>query len=259
MLQRIYDLLKQGHPEAMELIYARYERSIFWIGKQTIDDEFVIENILQDTFLTLWQKRDSIERPEHIYFLLRYVMKKQCIYHYCRPKNDFQRKINSLEQYDNYQDYMHGHDPEKDDQHLIDHEEDQKTFNRIKSIFPLLSPERKHLIELCLTYGFNYKAIAEAMGTRITQISNDIKKAIEDIKIIIHKGKEFDHKPKLALSIKVEVEMTKEQQKVLKLRNEKQYSFASIAKELNLSQKEVHKEFMAAYKLMQLKHDQQSV
>jgi RNA polymerase sigma factor (sigma-70 family) len=255
MLQRIYDLLKQGDPQAMELIYTRYERNIFWIGKQTIDDEFVIENILQDTFLTLWQKRDTIERPKHIYFLLRYVMKKQCIYYYCRPRNDFHRKINSLEKYDNYQEYMHGHDPEQDNQHLIDHEEDQKTFNRIKSIFPLLSPERKHLIELCLTYGFQYKAIAQAMGTSITQTSNDIKNAIEDIKTIIHTG--GNHKPKLAMTIKVQGQMTEEQQKVLKLRNEKQYSFASIAKELNLTQKEVHREFMAAYKLMQLKHDQQ--
>lgn len=256
MLQRIYDLLKQGDPQAMKLIYDRYERSIFWIGKQTIDDEFVIESILQDTFLTLWQKRDTIERPEHMFFLLRYVMKKQCIYYYCRPKNDFYRKINSLEKYDNYQDNMHGHDPEQDDQHLMDHEEDQKTFNRIKSILPLLSPERKHLIELCLTYGFQYKAIAQAMGTSITQTSNDIKNAIEDIKTIIHTG--GNDQPKLAMTIKVQGQMTEEQQKVLKLRNEKQYSFATIAKELNLSQKEVHQEFMAAYKLMQLKHEQQS-
>ena len=51
--------------------------------------------------------------------------------------------------------------------------------------------------------------------------------------------------------------MTQEQERVLQLRTERQYSFAAIAMELNLSQKEVHQEFMAAYKLMQLKHEQQ--
>ena len=51
--------------------------------------------------------------------------------------------------------------------------------------------------------------------------------------------------------------MTAEQEKLLQLRNEKQYSFAAIAKELKLSQKEVHKEFMTAYRLLQEKHEQQ--
>lgn len=59
------------------------------------------------------------------------------------------------------------------------------------------------------------------------------------------------------VTVKIQGKMTQEQEKVLQLRTERQYSFAAIAKELNLSQKEVHQQFMAAYKLMQLKHEQQ--
>ena len=92
MLQRIFELLQQGHPDALEFIYSKYHRRIFWIGKQLIQDEFVIETILQDTFLKLWEQRDGIERPEHIFFFLRYVMKRDCTYYYARPKNNFYRK-----------------------------------------------------------------------------------------------------------------------------------------------------------------------
>ena len=95
------------------------------------------------------------------------------------------------------------------------------------------------------------------MGTSITYTSNEVKRAIEDIKNIIHKGSTLEPKPKPMVAVKIQRKMTREQEKVLQLRTEKQYSFASIAKELNLSQKEVHQEFMAAYKLMQLKHEQQ--
>ncbi|MDT0651305.1 RNA polymerase sigma factor [Autumnicola edwardsiae] len=213
--------------------------------------------ILQDTFLKLWEKRDSIERPEHIYFFLRYVMKKECIYFYCRPRNNFHRNINRLEYYDNYQEYMHGYDPEKEDEHLLDQEADQKAFDRIRSVFPLLTTERRHLIELCLKYGFQYKAIAQALGTSITQTSNEIKRAIEDIRNIIHRGSALETRPKPVVAVKIQDKMTAEQEKVLQLRCEANYSFASIAAELNLSQREVHKEFMAAYKYMQEKHQEQ--
>ncbi|WP_423818795.1 sigma-70 family RNA polymerase sigma factor [Salinimicrobium sp. TIG7-5_MAKvit] len=257
MLHRIFDLLKQGHPDALEFIYSKYQRRIFWVGKQLIRDEFVIETLLQDTFLKLWEKRDVIERPEHIYFFLRYVMKRECTYYYCRPKNDFYRNINRLENYEDYQKYMHGYDTHNEDEHLLDQQADQKALDRIRSIFPLLSGERKHLIELCLKYGFQYKAIANVMGSSITYTSNEVKRAIEDIKEIIHTGSTLNAKPKPVVTVKIKGAMTKEQEKVLKLRTEEQYSFAAIAAELNLSKKEVQKEFVAAYKLMQEKHEQQ--
>ncbi|WP_289022323.1 sigma-70 family RNA polymerase sigma factor [uncultured Salegentibacter sp.] len=258
MLQRIFKLLQQGHPDALEFIYAKYHRRLFWLGKQLIRDEFVIETILQDTFLLLWEKRGGIETPEHIYYFLRFVMKKQCTYYYCKPRNKFYRNINRLEFYENYQEYMHGYDPEKEDIHLQDQEADQKAFDRIRSVLPLLSSERKLLIELCLKYGFQYKAIALAIGTSTSKTSIEVKSAIEDIKNIINIGSSLEAKPKPMLAVKIKGNMTREQQKVLQLRTEKQYSFADIARELNLSKREVHKEFMVAYKLLQLKHEQQS-
>ncbi|TVZ26589.1 RNA polymerase sigma factor (sigma-70 family) [Gillisia sp. Hel_I_86] len=257
MSQLNFELLKKGDPTGLMNIHASYHRNIFWVGKRLISDEFVIETLVQDAFLKLWEKRDRIERPEHIYFFLRFVMKRECTYYYCRPKNKFFRNINRLEYYENYQEYMHGYDPEKDDEHTIDQEADQKAFDRIRSVFPLLSAERRRLIELCLKYGFKYKAIAQVMGTSITETSNEVKRAIEDIKNIIHQGSVLVTKQKLAIAIKIQGEMTVEQEKVLQLRYEKKYSFDAIANELKLSKKEVHKEFMAAYKLMQQKHEQQ--
>ncbi|MBZ9729907.1 sigma-70 family RNA polymerase sigma factor [Salegentibacter sp. JZCK2] len=257
MLQRIFELLQQGHPDALEFIYTKYHRNIFWVGRQILDDDFAVETLVQDTFLILWEKRDRIERPEHIYYFLRMVMKRECCTYCVRPKNKFFKTVNSLESYENYQEYLHGYDPEKEDEHLLNHEAQQKAFDRIRSVFPLLSSERRRLVELCLKYDFRYKTIGQIMGSSVTYTSNEVKRAIEDIKNIIHQGSNLETKPKPLVAVKIQRKMTQEQEKVLQLRTEKEYSFAAIANELNLSQKEVHQEFMTAYKLMQLKHEQQ--
>jgi len=252
-----YELLKNGHSSALVNIHARYSRMVFWLGKGIINDDFVVESLVQDTFLKLWANRDKIESEKHIFFFLRMVMKRECYTYYTCPKHKFFRKINALESYENYQDYLAGYDPKEDIQNRKDQEAQQEAFEKINQVLPLLKPERKQLIELCLKYEFKYKPIARLMGTSITDVSNEVKRAIEDIKNIIHQGSTLETKPNPVVTVTILGEMTEDQQKVLQLRTEKQYSFASIANELNLSQKEVHAAFMAAYKHIQEKHEEQ--
>lgn len=251
-----FELLKNGHTAALEKIHARYSRQIFWLGKGLINDEFVIESLVQDAFLKLWVHRDTIETPEHIFFFLRFVMKRECISYYSRPKNKFSRELHSLERYDNYLDYMAGYDPLIDLESRYEQDREQRDFDSILKVLPLLAPQKRHLIELCLKYGFQYKAIANALGCSVTQTSHDVKSAIHDIKRIIHGGG-GSKTPPSSTKITERGEITQEHHEVLRLRCEKNFSFAAIADKLNLSQKEVHEKFIAAYKLLEEKHREQ--
>ncbi|WP_300441404.1 sigma-70 family RNA polymerase sigma factor [Christiangramia sp.] len=255
--QRNFHLLKNGDPIALVNIYARYRRQLFWIGKQKMSDEFVIESLVQDAFLKLWEHRERIEDPDHIYYFLRYVIKTECTYYYCRPKNQFYRSMARLENFGNYQEFMLGYDPNIEDEHLKDQCLEQEAFDRIKEILPLLSSEKSHLIKLCLKHGFRYKYIGQLMGKGVTETSNQVKKTIQEIKAIITHGSSLENSSNSDNRNKAEEEITEQQQRVLQLRCEQKESFSAIAKELNLSQKEVHSQFIAAYKLMQQKHEQQ--
>jgi len=252
-----YTQFKQGDPIALEYLYKRYHRMLFWLGKELIKDEFVIETLVQDCFLKLWKHRDTIETPEHIFFFLRYVMKRECTYYYCRHRNHFYRNMSRLEWFGNYQDFMLGHDPvAEEDQHLLEQEASQKAFEQVKQVLPFLGAERQRLIELCLTYGFQYKAIAEVMGKGITETANEIKRSMEALKQIIHQGHSLENNNRLR-PLKIQGGMTPEQSEIFQLRCEQELSFADIAQQLNLSQKEVHQAFTVAYTLMQQEAEQQ--
>ena len=61
-----FNNLKQDNPIALEHLYQKYSRMLFWLGKELIKDEFVIETLVQDCFLKLWKHRDTLETPKHI-------------------------------------------------------------------------------------------------------------------------------------------------------------------------------------------------
>jgi RNA polymerase sigma factor (sigma-70 family) len=152
---QLYELLKKGSPSSLEHIHLRYKRLLFWIGKQMLEDDFVVETLVQDTFLKLWLHRDSIETPKHILGFLRFVMKRDCITYFNAPKNKFTRLTASLERFENYQDYLIGYDPLQDKEHLLQQESDQKDFDEVNKVLNVLNPKRRHLIELALNMAFS--------------------------------------------------------------------------------------------------------
>ncbi|KIC62848.1 RNA polymerase [Chryseobacterium taiwanense] len=247
----MYELLKKGNPTSLEHIHLRYKRLLFWLGKQKLEDDFVVETLVQDTFLKLWLHRDSIETPNHILGFLRFVLKRDCITYFNTPKNKFARLTASLESFENYQDYLVGYDPLQDKEHLIRQESNQKDFDEVNKVLKVINPKRKHLIELCLQYGFRYKPIAEAMGSSVKDIGNEVSRAIDDLRKILNKSSFEQPQEKTSSNEEWSENLSSQQIEIMRRRCEQKSSFADIARELKLSEKEVHREFLYAYQYVQ--------
>ncbi|MCW3167919.1 sigma-70 family RNA polymerase sigma factor [Chryseobacterium sp. 09-1422] len=248
---QLYKMLKEGNPIALEHLHLRHKRLLFWLGWQVLKDDFVVDTIVQDTFLKLWLHRETIETPDHITGFLRFVMKRDCIAYVSAPRNKFSRLMASLDSFENYQDYFAGYDPLKDKEYLHSQESDQKRFDEITKVLPVLNPKRKHLIELCLEYGFQYKPIAVAMGSSVTGISTEVSKAIEELRKILKVTSFEQPEEKPALKKEQSEQLSSQQLEIIKRRFEQKSSFAVIAQELQLPEKEVHREFLYAYQHLQ--------
>ena len=251
MQTHFYTQLQHGHAEALEFWYQRYAHMLWYIGRQWLRDDFLVENLIQDCFLKLWQNREKLENPKHIFFFLRLVMKRECISHYHQPKHQFQRSLNSLEEYEHYNDYLLKDDPMLDEAHQQQQAKDQQTFESVQKVLPLLSGKQQDLIELCLTHGFEYKVIARLTGSSTTAVYREVQYAIAQLQKILCQDTELEELIATKETKQVEQKLTKTQVQVWQLRCEEQRSFAEIAEQLGTSTQEVQQQFSLAYQYTQ--------
>ena len=252
-----FESFKSGCSLAFNALYKHYYRPIYWMGRTLIKDVFVVETLVQDAFIRLWYKRDDIESPQHLVNFLYAVISNDCKWFYTRPGNQFQRSIYSYDSILNYQDYRWGYDPEAIDTHLEDQQNSQKEYEQVVDILPLLGTRSKRLIELGMQHGFKYKNIAEQMGISIKEASNLMRNAIQQLKNILQQECLVEDGNSVSEASIPSQELTEQETRVLTLRCQQHYSFAQIANELQLSQKEVHRAFTKAYQFLQQQHDNQ--
>tara|TARA_B100000678_G_scaffold24942_1_gene18891 strand:+ start:5334 stop:6128 length:795 start_codon:yes stop_codon:yes gene_type:complete len=243
--------LQLGNTEALKFWYQRYARLLFYVGWQWLKDDFVVENLVQECFLKLWQNREKLENPKHILFFLKLVMKRECISYFNKPKNQFQRSVNRLEYYENYNDYLLKEDTALDEAHLQQQAQDQQTFESVKEVLSLLPGKQQDLIELCLAHGFQYKAIAQVMGSSTIEVYNEVQRTITQLKNFLRQDIELEDQIANKETKQVEQKLTETQVQVFQLRCEEELSFAEIAEQLGISAKEVHQQFGIAYQYAQ--------
>ncbi|MFC3197566.1 RNA polymerase sigma factor [Parapedobacter deserti] len=63
----LWNSLKQGNEGAFDRIYQRYVRLLYKEISKRINDQSAVADLTQDLFLSLWEKRDTIQPQGEIY------------------------------------------------------------------------------------------------------------------------------------------------------------------------------------------------
>src|SRR5690606_16881733 len=104
----------------------------------------------------------------------------------------FYREMSCLSEYENYEDYLYGFDPNETDQEETLSRIQEGLLQQVEEVLPFLSPRRQKMLRLCLKHGFRYKRIAAMLGVSLLTVSKGVQQAIEDIQSIIMKSKKLN-------------------------------------------------------------------
>jgi len=91
--QDLIFLMKRNDKKAFHVIYLRFWKKLFELGVQKVEDPMDAENLVQDVFVSLWNRREELEIKSSVQNYLVISLKYQVIKYY-----DKQRSIRLYQQ-----------------------------------------------------------------------------------------------------------------------------------------------------------------
>ena len=237
---------------SFDTIYNKLYRSSFRYGIYLLNDEFIIENIVQDAFLKLWNFRETITSLEHASRFLKQTVRWECYNYFRTPAGRFSRRSVSLEEISDHNTEISYFEPE---------EQVDITDYRLKMINSTVGflPSEKDRNWLMLHYydGLSHKEIASRYNVSVTEVVLTLVKTIGKLKAMIVRPNVFTAESEeefRPISIRFNIHnmeiLNTEQSSIYQLRLQGKYEFKQIAEHLKLSQAHVQQQYVQAWKKM---------
>lgn len=156
---------KKGNTKAFEGLFQKYHKKLYAFLLHLLHSKEDAEEIVQETFIKIWEKReDFIEGYSFDSFLFT-VAKNAFL-------NQNRKKVNRRV-FEGHLDFLEKVSPENTDDYVIF----QETREIINSIINELPPKRKEIFFLRRIEGLSRKEIAEKMGISVITVDSQLTKA----------------------------------------------------------------------------------
>ncbi len=161
--------LRSGDQEAFERIYLHYVSPVKKFLNLLLRSEELSEEIAQEAFVTLWEKRDRIDPEKNISAYIYTIAKNYAFKHFRRNKSLMQEDVQSAEKLEAYG---------LPDELLIQREKEiliEVTVSR-------MPPQRKKIYQLSRVDGLTNSEIAEQLNISKNTVENHITSALNDLR-----------------------------------------------------------------------------
>lgn len=167
--QRDILLLKMGDEKSFERLYAKYWKKVYHFTSLYVRDLDEREDIVQQVFIKLWDKRNSLDEHGSIDGLL-FIMTRNIIFNMMRRSMN-EASMKGLLEY-----------------HILQCKEECPEYDPaeiyllIEELVSQLPTRQKEAFLLSRKYGLSYKEIAAKMSISVKGVEKNISKAIKYIK-----------------------------------------------------------------------------
>ncbi|MDQ8003388.1 MAG: sigma factor-like helix-turn-helix DNA-binding protein [Pedobacter sp.] len=245
-----FDQFREGNEKGLTFFYQLWYPKLYYWCFRYIKDDINADCIVNEAFLRLWLARKQMEVVEQLELFVRKLIADGCRAFYKTANHQFQRSMLRLDEIDDYQDWMAGFDPrlESEEQALYEQAPDEQLkeqWAQVERVIPSLNLDQQLFVRLCMKYGFDYGRIAwHVGGVSDHQVARKVEKILKELKAILSDTKKLGTVKNSQFTFQGDV--SEEQSEILRMRYTLGYSFAEIAKELNLPQGDIQRTFVNA-------------
>jgi RNA polymerase sigma factor (sigma-70 family) len=184
--------LKSGDREAFFEIYKKYYHALLFIGLKEINDASLVKDTIQQLFLYLWEKRETIQQAVNV--------KSYLITSFRRKLNtDWKtsKKSGSLALISD--DYSYDCEPNPEEK-LVKNEEQSNLSLLLMNQINQLPNRQKELIIQRFYYDSSYEEIAHNTGLSLRTVYNKIHEGVKKLRLDMVKNR-FPRRAALLLLI----------------------------------------------------------
>ncbi|WPU93218.1 RNA polymerase sigma-70 factor [Mucilaginibacter sabulilitoris] len=157
-----------GDKKAFEALYFRYFTPLSCYAYKKLQDEYIVEELVQDVFVDLWKKREELDTEGEVAGLLYAMLRNKALH-------ELRARMIQSKHFDAFA-FLH-----KDDvaDKLMDGLYARQMEEKMQEAVNKLSPQCKNAFTLSRYEHLSYKEIAEKMSISINTVEKHIGKALQ--------------------------------------------------------------------------------
>lgn len=169
--------LKKGNPSAFKDVFRLLYPRLKGYCKLFISDDNKVEDLIQETFIALWERRDSIKTDQSVESYLFVILRNNCLNFLRKEKLENTTFSIDMEEVSELQ-YLYQIDfLGKEEKSL-----EEQLVESFQKAVEELPDKMKQVFKLCKIDGRKQKEVADEIGISLKMVEKHIAKAKEQIR-----------------------------------------------------------------------------